>query len=49
MYSKVNVLGKKHKILHNPKQVSYRAQLCFQGPLGFAVPPPVDLSNLGTL
>ena len=49
MYSKVYALGKKHKILHHPKQVSYRAQLCFQGPLGFAVPPPVGLSNLGTL
>ena len=49
MYSKVYVLGKKHKILHHPKHVSYRAQLCFQGPLGFAVPLPVGLSNLGTL
>ena len=49
MYSKVYVLGKKHKILHHPKQVRYRAQLGFQGPLGFAVLPPVGLSNLRTL
>jgi len=41
MYNKVDVLGKKRKILRHPKQVNYRAQLCFQGPLGFAVPPSV--------